>query len=119
MKRLSQALVLAALVLSPAFSSSGESDLAATLAEWRKGVWILQDGSYAVYTDNHYFVLVVSAMVTTANIYCGASQVRFHDKGMARRQVHRVLGRGSQEQRRSLGSDPGRQESRATDCFGV
>jgi hypothetical protein len=60
------------------------------LAEWRKGVWLLGDGSYAIYTDTHYFVVMVSGDSTSPNIYCGASQVKFHRKGMARKQVIRV-----------------------------
>jgi len=60
------------------------------LTEWRKGVWLLGDGSYAIYTDTHYFVVMVSGDSASANIYCGASQVRYHHKGMARKQVIRV-----------------------------
>jgi hypothetical protein len=60
------------------------------LAEWRKGVWLLGDGSYAIYTDTHYFVVMVSGDTSAPNIYCGASQVKFHRKGMARKQVIRV-----------------------------
>ncbi|MCK4225242.1 MAG: hypothetical protein KAX39_08670 [candidate division Zixibacteria bacterium] len=60
------------------------------LAEWRKGVWLLSDGSYAIYTDTHYFVVMVSGDTSSPNIYCGASQIQFHRKGMARKQVIRV-----------------------------
>jgi hypothetical protein len=60
------------------------------LAQWRNGVWMTEDGSYTIYTDSHYFVLVASGDSSSANIYCGASQVQYHDKGMARRQVLRV-----------------------------
>ncbi len=60
------------------------------LAEWRKGVWLLGDGSYAIYTDTHYFVVMVSGDTSAPNIYCGASQIQFHRKGMARKQVIRV-----------------------------
>ena len=60
------------------------------LAEWRKGVWLLSDGSYAIYTDAHYFVVMVSGDTSAPNVYCGASQIKFHSKGMARKQVIRV-----------------------------
>jgi hypothetical protein len=50
----------------------------------------LPDGSFTVYTDTHYFVLVAGGDSTAPNIYCGASQVRYHTKGMARKQVLRV-----------------------------
>ena len=40
--------------------STPPSDVKTKLAEWRKGVWILPDGSYTIYTDTHYFVLVAS-----------------------------------------------------------
>jgi hypothetical protein len=84
-------LGIAGMFLLFLVSCSGQSDdLKTKLAEWRKGVWILQDGSYAIYTDNHYFVVSVSGDSTSANIYCGASQVRFHSKGMARKQTIRV-----------------------------
>lgn len=60
------------------------------LREWRQGVWMLTDGSYAIYTENHYFVISASGDSSRANIYCGASQIRFTDKGMARKQTLRV-----------------------------
>ncbi len=65
-------------------------DSGAKLREWRKGVWLLPDGSFTVYTDTHYFVLVAAGDSASRNIYCGASQVRYHAKGMARKQVLRV-----------------------------
>ncbi len=70
--------------------SSSPDDIGSKFAEWRKGVWILQDGSYAVYTDNHYFVIYASGDSAAANLYCGASQIEFHNKGMARKQVIRI-----------------------------
>jgi hypothetical protein len=60
------------------------------LREWRKGVWMLAGGSYAIYTDNHYFVVSLSGDSTSTNLYCGASQLRFCEKGMARHQTIRV-----------------------------
>ena len=61
-----------------------------SLREWRKGVWLLPDGSFTIYTDTHYFVLVASGDSSAPNVYCGASQVRYHAKGMARKQVLRL-----------------------------
>ena len=61
-----------------------------SLREWRKGVWLLPDGSFTIYTDTHYFVLVASGDSAAPNVYCGASQVRYHPKGMARKQVLRL-----------------------------
>lgn len=65
-------------------------DVETRLREWRKGVWLLPDGSFTVYTDNHYFVLVAIGDSSSRNIYCGVSQVRYHAKGMARKQVLRI-----------------------------
>jgi hypothetical protein len=65
------------------------ADVQTKLAQWRQGVWMTEDGSYTVYTDSHYFVLYVSGDSSSPNIYCAASQVRFHKKGMARKQVLR------------------------------
>lgn len=60
------------------------------LAEWQKGVWIQPGGSYTIYTDTHYFVVMASGDPDSPNIYCGASQVRYCSGGMARKQVVRV-----------------------------
>jgi hypothetical protein len=60
------------------------------LREWRKGVWISGDGTYTVYTDEHYFVVSVEGDSARPNLYCGASQVKFHRRGMARQQVLRL-----------------------------
>jgi hypothetical protein len=70
-------------------NKKGLSDIE-KLVEWRKGVWLLGDGSYTIYTDTHYFVVMVSGDSASQNIYCGASQVAYHRKGMARKQVIRV-----------------------------
>jgi len=83
------ALVIIFLLLVVSCSTPPK-DLKTKLAEWRKGVWILQDGSYAIYTDSHYFVLVASGDSSSPNIYCGASQIQYHNKGMARKQIIRV-----------------------------
>jgi hypothetical protein len=60
------------------------------LAEWRKGVWISGSGTYTIYTDSHYFVLSYTGDSTQPNLYYGASQVQFHEKGLARKQVMRL-----------------------------
>ena len=86
-------VVFVGLVLScsaPPVEEETQTSVEDKLAEWRKGVWLLGDGSYAIYTETHYFVVMVSGDSTSPNIYCGASQVEFHDKGMARKQVIRV-----------------------------
>lgn len=86
-------LILFAVMFSLAFAapaSSQSDDVATKLREWRKGVWLLPDGSYAIYTDSHYFVLVAGGDSSSPNLYCGASQVRYSPKGMARKQVMRM-----------------------------
>jgi hypothetical protein len=60
------------------------------LRQWRRGVWLLADGSYAIYTDDHYFVVSTSGDSAQANVYCGGSQIRITDKGMARKQTVRI-----------------------------
>ena len=75
---------------APPIEEQSQPSVKEKLAEWRKGVWLLGDGSYAIYTDTHYFVVMVSGDTSAPNIYCGASQVKFHEKGMARKQVIRV-----------------------------
>jgi hypothetical protein len=50
-----------------------------------------------VYTDDHYFVISVEGDSAAPNLYCGGTQVEFHRRGMARRQVLRL--------RQSPGSD--------------
>jgi hypothetical protein len=75
---------------NPRTESENASSEANKLKEWRKGVWLLGDGSYAIFTDDHYFVVQVSGDSASPNIYCGASQVVYHRKGMARKQVIRV-----------------------------
>jgi hypothetical protein len=83
-------LIVVIFMLLVASCSLTPMDTKTKLAEWRKGVWLLGDGSYAIYTDTHYFVVMASGDSSSANIYCGASQVRYHNKGMARKQVIRV-----------------------------
>ena len=82
-------LVLVVVVgLSSASTTTPTSEK--KLREWRRGVWLLADGSYAVYTDNHYFVVSVSGDSARSNIYCGGSQIRFTPRGIARRQSLRI-----------------------------
>lgn len=90
MKRFSLFPLVISFLLVVFSCSTPPSDVKTKLAEWRKGVWILPDGSYTIYTDTHYFVLVASGDSSSANIYCGASQIKFYNKGMARKQVLRV-----------------------------
>jgi hypothetical protein len=95
MKRLQLVFLLGILLLvvTSCSSSIQEKNVLSAeekLAQWRKGVWLLGDGSYAIYTDTHYFVVMISGDSASPNIYCGASQVKFHQKGMARKQVIRV-----------------------------
>ncbi len=59
------------------------------LAEWLKGVWITGVGTYTIYTDSHYFVLSNEGDSLRPNLYFGASQVIYTDKGKARKQVLR------------------------------
>lgn len=60
------------------------------LRQWRRGVWQLANGSYAIYTDDHYFVVTASGDSSRANVYCGGSQLALTDRGMARKQTLRV-----------------------------
>ena len=84
-------IAVAMIVLLSVFSCSiPPMDTKSKLAEWRKGVWLSPDGTYSIFTDTHYFVVMASGDSASANIYCGASQVQYHNKGMARKQVIRV-----------------------------
>ncbi len=83
-------MLLGASCSNPRVNTEKKLDEGTRLAEWRKGVWLAGDGSYTIYTDTHYFVVMASGDSSSANIYCGASQVRYHNKGMARKQVIRV-----------------------------
>ena len=82
-------IVLMAMAVLVSCTSQSPS-VGEKLAEWRKGVWISGAGTYTIYTDSHYFVLSYTGDSANPNIYCGASQLRFHDKGMARRQIVRM-----------------------------
>jgi hypothetical protein len=85
--------ILVFLALLLVITGSAQAETAAVgdkLREWRTGVWLLGDGSYAIYTDAHYFVVSVSGDSARTNLYCGASRIRFTDKGMVREQTLRV-----------------------------
>ncbi len=79
-------ILIAVFVHSCSSLSSTES----RLREWQRGVWVSGGGAYTIWTDTHYFVVSVAGDSVSANIYCGSSQVRFTDKGVARRQNVRV-----------------------------
>ncbi len=81
-------MLLCVVVVASSQPQAGNTET--RLREWRKGVWLLPDGSFTIYTDTHYFVLVASGDSTSPNVYCGASQVRYTSKGMARKQVLRL-----------------------------
>ena len=84
-------IVVSLMLVIIAFSCSlPPLDAKDKLAQWRKGVWLSPDGSYTIYTGSHYFVLMASGDSTSANLYCGASQVRYHNRGMARKQIIRL-----------------------------
>jgi hypothetical protein len=90
MRKLSLMVVAMIVCLSIFSCSIPPMDNKGKLAEWRKGVWLSADGTYTIYTDTHYFVVMASGDSSSANIYCGASQVKYHNRGMARKQVIRV-----------------------------
>jgi hypothetical protein len=81
---------ITSLVIVIAASCSTGQTTGDRLREWRRGVWMLADGSYAIYTDSHYFVVSTSGDSARANVYCGASQISYTDKGMARKQNLRI-----------------------------
>lgn len=60
------------------------------LRAWQRGVWINGTGTYTVYTNDHYFVVSFEGDSAHANLYIGASQLGFHEKGMTRCQTIRM-----------------------------
>jgi hypothetical protein len=91
MKRTFIYLIMPLLVFALSCSHGREDrTMAEKLREWRRGVWQLADGGYAIYTDEHYFVVSASGDSAQANIYCGASRIAFTEKGIARRQDLRI-----------------------------
>ena len=89
-RRMGALLLVVMLLAALASCTSQPSSLAEKLAAWQKGVWISGAGTYTIYTDSHYFVVSYTGDSANPSIYCGASQLRFHDKGMARRQTVRM-----------------------------
>jgi hypothetical protein len=83
------------------------------LAEWRQGVWITGTGTYTIWTDSHYFVVSYEGDSASPNIYVGASQVRFHEKGIARKQTlrHRQMPSGDKETYRKTAFQPDHTEA--------
>ena len=89
MKRAGSILMIvltAALVHSCSTTPTTES----RLREWYRGVWLSDGGGYTVWTDAHYFVVSAAGDSSRINLYCGSSQVRYTDKGIARRQTLRI-----------------------------
>lgn len=60
------------------------------LAKWRQGVWVSGSATYTIYSPSHYFVISYEGDTASPNLYIGASQLVFHEKGMARRQLVRL-----------------------------
>lgn len=88
--RLAGTLAVIAIVIICLSSITTAQDTEGRLSQWLKGVWLSGNGTYSIYTDNHYFVVSVEGDSSNANVYCGASQIVFSDQGMARRQVMRL-----------------------------
>ena len=82
--------ILALALLAGATHAGQPGNLAEKLRAWQKGVWISSGGTYTIWTDTHYFVVQGTVMQDSANVYCGASQIEYTDKGIARSQVVRV-----------------------------
>lgn len=82
---ISLGLIIALLVIS----AKTPTDIKSKLAEWRNGVWISGNGTYTIYTNDHYFVVSFEGDTTSANLYFGASQVKYTSKGLARKQTIR------------------------------
>ena len=79
-----------ALVFCFASPCLSQDSTASKLQEWKRGVWLSSGGGYAVWTDNHYFVVWGSGEGDKAQVYCGSSRVRYTDKGIARQQNLRI-----------------------------
>lgn len=84
------AIIMLAAGMLLIICSARMNDADTKFAQWRKGVWITGHGTYTIYTDTHYFVLSYEGDSTSANLYCGASQVKFCNQGLARKQVIRL-----------------------------
>ncbi|MBD3299173.1 MAG: hypothetical protein GF341_10995 [candidate division Zixibacteria bacterium] len=87
-KKTSVTLLVLCCLMAACAQPSGQS--VDRLREWRQGVWMSGTGTYTVYTDDHYFVVSIEGDSAKPNLYCGASQVTFHRRGIARQQVLRL-----------------------------
>lgn len=85
-----QALLLALTMLITSAQSATAENAGERLADWLQGVWITGSGTFTVYTADHYFVISAEGDSASPNIYCGASQLKFCSKGMARKQTLRL-----------------------------
>lgn len=86
-----------------ALSCSNTQTMADRLRAIHRGIWVSTSGAYTVWTDTHYFVLSASGDKTSTNIYLGASQVLYTDKGIARKQNLRLRQIGERD--RNLTAD--------------
>ena len=59
------------ILVSLLFSCSAGETTGEELRQWRRGVWQLTDGSYAIYTDSHYFVVSASGDSAQASLHSG------------------------------------------------
>ena len=82
--------ILALVLLAGAVHAGQPGNAAEKLRSWQVGVWLSPGGTYTVWTETHYFVVQGFLQQDSANIYCGASQIAFTDKGVARKQIVRV-----------------------------
>lgn len=82
--------ILGLALLTGTVQAAQPGNVAEKLRTWQKGVWISSGGVYTIWTDTHYFVVQGGVIGDSANIYCGASQIQFTEKGIARSQVVRV-----------------------------
>jgi len=90
MRRIELLVVILLLGIAGIAEATGPQNVADKLRDWQKGVWISPGGTYTIWTDTHYFVVQGQTYDDSANVYCGASQVAFTDKGVARKQLVRV-----------------------------
>jgi hypothetical protein len=83
-------VVFTILIAGSTLSCTSPPSTENKLRDWYRGVWLSKGGVFTVWTDTHYFVVSAYGDSTSANIYCGSSQVRFTGKGIARKQVVRI-----------------------------
>ena len=84
------ALGMAALTISGCATRTDNDSVGARLAKWRQGVWVSGSATYTIYSPSHYFVISYEGDSTAPNLYVGASQLVFHEKGTARKQLVRL-----------------------------